>query len=190
MVNPGHRSTGCATCKARRIMCDEAYPTCSRCVKSKRVCLGYDSPKQNDVQPASLSTQSQLFRINSQWQSLLPQKLPEEQSQWSRPTRTKDHLLTIFAVAAGECTIQSADSETRLFQFNYGSINFVATPALEIIKAGFQSLRENTQTDKARRKEHEEYGMVLRSFREDLSLSPATSRKLVVAFLFALYEVM
>ncbi|CAN8102184.1 unnamed protein product [Discula destructiva] len=33
--------TGCLTCRKRRIKCDEAKPTCSNCIKSKRQCEGY-----------------------------------------------------------------------------------------------------------------------------------------------------
>lgn len=43
MVNTGHRSTGCATCKLRRIKCDEARPQCRKCTKGKRTCTGYRS---------------------------------------------------------------------------------------------------------------------------------------------------
>lgn len=34
--------TGCLTCRKRRIKCDEARPTCANCIKSKRVCEGYN----------------------------------------------------------------------------------------------------------------------------------------------------
>ncbi|KAF5681353.1 hypothetical protein FDENT_8124 [Fusarium denticulatum] len=36
-----HVKTGCRTCKARKIKCDEAKPSCKRCVSSRRVCGGY-----------------------------------------------------------------------------------------------------------------------------------------------------
>jgi hypothetical protein len=41
MVNPGHASKGCVNCKARRIKCDEALPSCQRCSVGGRTCLGY-----------------------------------------------------------------------------------------------------------------------------------------------------
>jgi hypothetical protein len=41
MVNPGHPSNGCATCKLRRVKCDQAWPQCRRCTKGKRICTGY-----------------------------------------------------------------------------------------------------------------------------------------------------
>ncbi|KAM3513293.1 hypothetical protein MY11210_003069 [Beauveria gryllotalpidicola] len=34
--------TGCLTCRKRRIKCDEGRPTCANCIKSKRVCEGYN----------------------------------------------------------------------------------------------------------------------------------------------------
>lgn len=40
MVNHGP-SKGCATCRLRRVKCDEGLPACSRCTKAKRLCLGY-----------------------------------------------------------------------------------------------------------------------------------------------------
>ncbi|OOQ82104.1 hypothetical protein PEBR_41599 [Penicillium brasilianum] len=35
--------TGCATCKARRIKCDETRPGCQRCTRTGRICPGYRS---------------------------------------------------------------------------------------------------------------------------------------------------
>ncbi|KAH7246672.1 hypothetical protein BKA59DRAFT_501576 [Fusarium tricinctum] len=36
-----HVKTGCRTCKARKIKCDEGKPACKRCILSRRVCGGY-----------------------------------------------------------------------------------------------------------------------------------------------------
>ncbi|EXK27628.1 hypothetical protein FOXG_20239 [Fusarium oxysporum f. sp. lycopersici 4287] len=33
--------TGCWTCRARRVKCDEAQPVCNRCTKARRICEGY-----------------------------------------------------------------------------------------------------------------------------------------------------
>ncbi|PQE13475.1 putative UPC2 Regulatory involved in control of sterol uptake protein [Rutstroemia sp. NJR-2017a WRK4] len=38
-----HSKTGCATCKVRKIKCDEAKPRCKRCVTTGRNCDGYSS---------------------------------------------------------------------------------------------------------------------------------------------------
>ncbi|KAI1768978.1 hypothetical protein GGR53DRAFT_271503 [Hypoxylon sp. FL1150] len=53
--------TGCATCKSRRIKCDEARPACLRCQKSRLLCQYRDSPgaeqegskEQRNILPAS-----------------------------------------------------------------------------------------------------------------------------------------
>ncbi|KAH6642151.1 hypothetical protein C7974DRAFT_384930 [Boeremia exigua] len=37
--------TGCFTCKIRRVKCDEAKPSCSRCTSTGRKCDGYSKPK-------------------------------------------------------------------------------------------------------------------------------------------------
>lgn len=39
--------TGCFTCRARKVKCDEARPTCARCLKSQYVCDGY--PDERDT---------------------------------------------------------------------------------------------------------------------------------------------
>ncbi|KAH9232432.1 hypothetical protein K456DRAFT_1838981 [Colletotrichum gloeosporioides 23] len=36
--------TGCATCKTRKIKCDEEKPSCHRCTSTGRTCDGYESP--------------------------------------------------------------------------------------------------------------------------------------------------
>ncbi|KAH7240234.1 fungal-specific transcription factor domain-containing protein [Fusarium redolens] len=33
--------TGCWTCRARRVKCDEVQPVCNRCTKARRICEGY-----------------------------------------------------------------------------------------------------------------------------------------------------
>ncbi|KAM5345882.1 hypothetical protein ACJ41O_011743 [Fusarium nematophilum] len=38
---PRKAGTGCITCRIRRVKCDEAKPSCQRCLSSKRQCDGY-----------------------------------------------------------------------------------------------------------------------------------------------------
>ncbi|KAJ4114767.1 hypothetical protein NW768_011321 [Fusarium equiseti] len=47
--------TGCATCRIRKIKCDEAKPFCQRCVKTGRTCDGYESVFRSFVSPAPRS---------------------------------------------------------------------------------------------------------------------------------------
>ncbi|OJD35218.1 transposase tc1-like protein [Diplodia corticola] len=44
MVGVPGRSSGCHTCRARHIKCDERKPTCRRCEKSGYTCQGYEKP--------------------------------------------------------------------------------------------------------------------------------------------------
>ncbi|KFA76565.1 hypothetical protein S40288_01591 [Stachybotrys chartarum IBT 40288] len=49
-------SSGCNTCKARKVRCDGIQPSCQRCTKSGRVCAGYSTqlfwPRKNDMRRA------------------------------------------------------------------------------------------------------------------------------------------
>jgi hypothetical protein len=67
MVNPGHASKGCVNCKARRIKCDEALPSCQRCSVGGRTCLGYRSYGRRivgDAQGKPRSMSVSLFDLN------------------------------------------------------------------------------------------------------------------------------
>ncbi|KAH8813018.1 hypothetical protein F5884DRAFT_320710 [Xylogone sp. PMI_703] len=46
---PKRRRTGCITCRARRIKCDEGKPTCERCEAANIECLGYEEKRRIDV---------------------------------------------------------------------------------------------------------------------------------------------
>ncbi|CZR56758.1 uncharacterized protein PAC_06647 [Phialocephala subalpina] len=52
------RSGGCRTCKTRRIKCDEAKPSCSRCLKSGRSCDGYGIQMKATAQARASSLSS------------------------------------------------------------------------------------------------------------------------------------
>ncbi|KAI1063053.1 hypothetical protein LB507_005598 [Fusarium sp. FIESC RH6] len=45
--------TGCATCRIRKIKCDEAKPFCQKCVKTGRTCDGYESVFRPFASPAT-----------------------------------------------------------------------------------------------------------------------------------------
>ncbi|KAI3543596.1 hypothetical protein CSPX01_06252 [Colletotrichum filicis] len=50
--------TGCITCKARKVKCDEAKPICNRCTSTGRRCDGYRPARQGTV---SLHQPNQVF---------------------------------------------------------------------------------------------------------------------------------
>ncbi|KAI0376278.1 hypothetical protein F5Y04DRAFT_214285 [Hypomontagnella monticulosa] len=47
MARKGSRKvrTGCLTCKARKVKCDEGKPHCNRCINTGRTCEGYNTSK-------------------------------------------------------------------------------------------------------------------------------------------------
>ncbi|KAL4991434.1 hypothetical protein BDW68DRAFT_151952 [Aspergillus falconensis] len=51
MVYPGRPSTGCQTCRTRRIKCDETRPYCNACMRSGRECPGYPHPLDVVLRP-------------------------------------------------------------------------------------------------------------------------------------------
>ncbi|OAA47230.1 C6 zinc finger domain protein [Beauveria brongniartii RCEF 3172] len=50
--------TGCLTCRARHIKCDETKPACRRCATSRRECRGYDFGSDPDMLTAVAARQS------------------------------------------------------------------------------------------------------------------------------------
>ncbi|PYI25030.1 hypothetical protein BP00DRAFT_499800 [Aspergillus indologenus CBS 114.80] len=55
--------SGCRTCKARRVKCDEAKPSCQRCDRSNRVCEGYATPVRQQIPDRSITTYSIPFKV-------------------------------------------------------------------------------------------------------------------------------
>ncbi|KAK1979334.1 hypothetical protein LZ30DRAFT_631372 [Colletotrichum cereale] len=51
MVRKGSQKvrTGCVTCKARRVKCDETKPSCNRCIASGRICNGYKPVNSSEL---------------------------------------------------------------------------------------------------------------------------------------------
>lgn len=52
-------STGCATCKIRRIKCDESRPVCTRCTSTGRKCDGYPAQPTHQLTMYNNRTQAQ-----------------------------------------------------------------------------------------------------------------------------------
>ncbi|KAI3316697.1 hypothetical protein HD806DRAFT_527687 [Xylariaceae sp. AK1471] len=48
--------TGCATCKKRRVKCDETKPHCNRCESTGRRCDGYIQPRDNQPDSETATT--------------------------------------------------------------------------------------------------------------------------------------
>lgn len=60
-TSKGRSRNGCATCKIRRVKCDEQKPACYKCVHTGRTCSGYGDPGQGTIN-TDVAAQSR-FRI-------------------------------------------------------------------------------------------------------------------------------
>jgi hypothetical protein len=162
MVNSGHASKGCKTCKIRRIKCDEARPVCRKCTTSKRICLGYDKPLCAAAQTTGSSTVL-LSRSDLQ-------------------TRAAD------AIGSNDVSCPDDSVNSELFQQSKSSMQAVHST----IEACFQSLQNDVaQTIEQRRNLHKKYQAALQSLRCTIlttSSSPSTDPSMA-AYCFALYEV-
>ncbi|KAL2793126.1 hypothetical protein BJX66DRAFT_352058 [Aspergillus keveii] len=67
MVFPGRRSTGCYTCRQRKVKCDATRPACDRCTKFGRKCGGYsDTFKFKSYNGPSSREPSQSLLVGSE----------------------------------------------------------------------------------------------------------------------------
>lgn len=112
--------TGCATCKTRRVKCDEAHPVCVRCRNAKRECV-YAVPKTWLFEPKKeligLPSQLSLTYGNLQekraFQFFVEKTAPQfsgnhdlAQKFWNNfvvTTAIEDPLIFRLAVAMGAC---------------------------------------------------------------------------------------
>jgi hypothetical protein len=183
MVNPGHASNGCQTCRFRRIKCDNGYPKCLKCAKSKRVCLGYGSQKPISLHTNNLDakTETQQTRLTPVWRSrniFSLNQAPTDVQFVNEPVSiSRGH-----AIPLGVCNL-----------LNITSIDHAPCCAIwyavEAVGAGFQALQEASQTVRSRRKLHAKYQSALHEFRTSLSSLSGSKTLYTAAYLFALYEV-
>lgn len=173
MVNPGHPSRGCWTCKTRRIKCDESYPTCSRCVKARRTCLRCNNPKQPTTRPEA------------------QRQIPEYNHH--KVTTNNPHITYTALVEMPSCFtndtlhVGTLSSLERLpIQWNSDQLaRFVA----EVVKLGFQSLNSTLQSTQSRRSLHQKYGLATYHLRQTLHSQPNATILFMPILLFSLYEV-
>ncbi|KAB5575771.1 hypothetical protein GE09DRAFT_1093280 [Coniochaeta sp. 2T2.1] len=73
--------TGCNNCKQRRIKCDEKRPSCSNCIRSKKICTGYPPPSRSarSFEVIAIAPKPQLA-ANGQAQQQQIQPLPVRQA--------------------------------------------------------------------------------------------------------------
>ncbi|KAK0755659.1 hypothetical protein N5P37_011790 [Trichoderma harzianum] len=198
MVNPGHASKGCTTCKMRRIRCDYSRPFCLRCAKSKRVCLGYDTQKEQ----ATASHKRSPIYNNADLMiqpSAIVGKLDGMSSLSSSDyykTNTSaglphiDRFINIFTpLYGGKVDFQPT---WQHFYHDLGTgrkdLARVVWRVLNTLNTGFYSLHQSMQTIAARKDLLERYGSAIRELREALTNWPTSLALVTPVFHFSLYE--
>ncbi|KAL2205657.1 hypothetical protein CC79DRAFT_1275371 [Sarocladium strictum] len=67
MVNTGRPSKGCATCKKRKIKCDEDSPACLQCKLAGWTCPGYPSASDLIFRNKTSAEMTQTGQVSSAW---------------------------------------------------------------------------------------------------------------------------
>jgi hypothetical protein len=185
MVNPGHPSNGCITCKKRRIKCDERRPTCEKCARSKITCLGYDS--QEPLHPEC--------RVDAQLvDSDVLQELVTLRTR-GRYTRLAARISRKVTSATSRRHISCATPlPSRQFLPFTGSVQRpISTTHADnsteaVISKAFQSLLSPAHTIQTHRDLQKRYQRAIHGLASTLSSSPPEN-SCISAYLFALYEV-
>ncbi|KAI8718313.1 hypothetical protein NCS52_00609900 [Fusarium sp. LHS14.1] len=89
---PRRSGTGCITCRIRRVKCDEAKPSCQRCISSKRRCDGY-LPEDSTVTRRQLAEAARQLSVVGPISQALSQ-YPRHRSH--SPTPTSMSLFDVF----------------------------------------------------------------------------------------------
>jgi hypothetical protein len=175
MVNPGHPSKGCTTCKLRRIKCDETQPECIKCASSKRMCLGYDGQKSNDPYNGEKQLRAGVRQSGARSLQIacrdLAQHVDVERTVIYQKRPPESALIQ-------RLQLTQMDGADRAIQC-----------AIEAMEAGFQSIQEPSQTFEARRKLQKKYQSAIHNFRSMVSSTSSSQISYIPAYMFALYEV-
>jgi hypothetical protein len=173
MVNPGHPSRGCWTCRIRRIKCDGSYPTCSRCVKARRICVRYNNLRQSTSRP----------EVETQMPGYAHHNVTTK-----KPHISYTGLIDVPSFFTNDALhVGSLSSPGRLPTLS-NSDQF-ATFTTEVVTLGFQSLNSPSQSTKSRRSLHQKYGLAIHHLRKIFLSRPNATILFIPILLFSLYEV-
>jgi hypothetical protein len=164
MVNPGHSSRGCLSCRFRRIKCDETRPQCINCASSKRTCLGYHYQNSaNSHGRITIRNESYSNPSNRRNLQLCP-RISSPDARLSQVT----NLSMPQEQAHVHCTTQSV---------------------VTLIRMSFDSLSTTSCSLEDRRKLLQRYQDATRNLALILSSVNDIAASELSSFLFALYEV-
>ncbi|KAL7928381.1 hypothetical protein V8C35DRAFT_318279 [Trichoderma chlorosporum] len=205
MVNPGHPSTGCKSCRLRRILCDSTRPSCLRCVKSHRICLGYDDlhqtpPRQLDIARhthhcSDLATSSPCSRSLDiiQLSATFTITESDDRSSW----QLADLICLIDYMIAGNLEDERLNLSSRnvLFLSNITTGRNTSNEAtglflsiLELTGTNFWLLHQSLQSPAVSRNPSQKYFDVTRRLRDAITSSRASPALVASVFLLAVND--
>lgn len=187
MVNPGHPSGACETCKVRRVKCDENRPQCHRCTRSRRTCLGYRSlstvqkrqhlKREQQISQHHRNSTEAIYRRNM----LLSASLQTDQIA----VNFAENFMLVPS-SPNLCPGFLDGLESVLAQSdNHGLLK----NALVCVTITYDSLSEPVETLEERSRLHNRYQAAIRDTRISLCLPRKSISLMTTVFLFALFEV-
>jgi hypothetical protein len=196
-------SKGCETCKRRRKKCDEARPSCMRCINANRTCAGYgDSGKlvfrQYEARGGTSSTSHSIARkcslpprvpdpiTNIIPEDICPKEVPPEQAEefalgaffYDYPTVSTNHHLSRGYLDGLELMLHQLGLQSDLAQ---------ACRVVAFANHGIKLCRPGL-TRKAEILYHDLLGSLARAIEEPAFANSA--ELLMIAMLLGLYEVL
>lgn len=189
MVNPGHASKCCTTCKLRKIRCDLTRPFCRQCMKSGRVCLGFGErpTKGRRVLHGSTMTVANGPTSLSSFSTTSDDRDGPRQIETSV---TAASFLEVLLMTTSQSDYDNSESRLSLCTAAtaQGSQK-VAVSVMDIMRKCLHSLRQPVQDLEKRRGLLADYGAATREMRATLIVSPLSPALGISVFLFSIYEV-
>lgn len=181
MVNPGHPSMGCTTCKIRKIQCDLTRPVCRHCAKSRRVCLGYG--ERQTVHSTRSATERQ---PTLSYSSNIPEG--NEESPNIRLSIAAISFLDDLLLDSGRNSHVPGSRYSFDVVTTHGS-NDVAISAIITVRRCLHALQQSEQSFQNRRTLLAEYSNTISELRATMAVSPYSPALASAVFLFSIYEV-
>ncbi|KAJ5112867.1 hypothetical protein N7456_001401 [Penicillium angulare] len=168
MVNPGHASKGCISCKLRKVRCDLSRPFCQRCRDSGRVCLGFGEKEANrQISESHIS------------------------SSYGEGNGLREIETSIKSALSIEILLTSESySDNSLDYAAPRGSDEVAVHVMDTIMKCLRSLHQPLQSLEKRRALLIEYDAATNKLRTTLAVSPYSLALGSSALLFSIYEMM
>lgn len=187
MVNPGHPSKACSTCKIRKVKCDLVHPTCGNCVKSKRICLGYqnDQGRKMTRRKAALGETKELcIKVT------LPISRDYNVVKWIHSSADAASFLENYLFSPSQKVLpRNARPAVLNAMLSTSDSMGIGDFTIQTIRQCFYSLHAEFQTLNTRRTLLTSYSSAMTGLTQIITTTANLPTLLCPIFLFALYEV-